>query len=213
MFSRRELCFWKCARTIQHKQSVSSKLYSAQAGEQCYKRSGSEAQFSDCYTLLGFDFVQIIQLQPITMISSAITTWYDADGNPFSHLPECHTILSSGKVAPNGYYGFIITTRTPKYYMDIIPHGYYDINSTTCSGMGSTPHSWYSGGRGFDLDGGMYKKSAFEFTENLHSLQVRACTVCSAHFSRTHLCHYVWLCLYLYLCLYLCAILYWTGLR
>ena len=52
--------------------------------------------------------------------------------------------------------------------MDIAPDGYYDINSTTSSGMGSTPHSWYSGGRGFDLDGGMYKNSVF-----------------SAHFYRT----------------------------
>ena len=56
MFSRREICFWKCARTIQNTQSVSSKLYSAQAEEYCYKRSGSEAQSTDCYTLLGFHF-------------------------------------------------------------------------------------------------------------------------------------------------------------
>ena len=46
------------------------------------------------------------------------------------------------------------------YYMAISPDGYYDIIITTCSGMGSTPHSWYNGGRDFDLDGGMYKKSA-----------------------------------------------------
>ena len=44
--------------------------------------------------------------------------------------------------------------------MDIALDGYYDIIITTCSVMGSTPHSWYSGGRGFDLDVGMYKKSA-----------------------------------------------------
>ena len=57
--------------------------YSAQAGEKCYKRSGSEAQFTDCTPCWASTFVQIIQLQPDTTISIAIATCYDADGYPF----------------------------------------------------------------------------------------------------------------------------------
>ena len=136
--------------------------------------------------------------------------------------------------ALDGYYDIIITTRTTKYYMDIAPNGYYDIiittrstkyykdiiwilhqvdfmtfNSTTCSGMGSTPHSWYSGGRGFDLDVGMYKKSALNLLKicilcksglALFSLPIFQVPICGIMFDSV--------CIYICNCVQYCI---WTS--
>ena len=183
MFSRKEICFWKCARTIQNTQSVSSKLYSAQAGKLCYKRSGSEVQFTDCYTLLGFDFCSDYTITTRyndfnckhNLTRCWRTSFLTSSGMP--HHPIQHQIdimTLSSQPGPRNILWILhyvdILTLTPLslwhyhqnqkheilygYYIDISPGGYYVINSTTCSGMGSSPHSWYNGGRGSDLDGG-----------------------------------------------------------
>ena len=150
MFSRREICFWKCTRTIRHKQSVSFKLYSAQAGEQCYKRSGSEAQFTDCYTLLGFDFCSdctiTTRYNDFNCNHNLIRCWRKSFLTP-SGMPH-HPLQRKGCTKwilwlyyhnqnheiLYGYYTTWILWHYNHnqnheilhgYYMDIIPHGYY----------------------------------------------------------------------------------------
>ena len=90
--------------------------------------------------------------------------------------------------------------------MAISPDGYYDIIITTCSGMGSTPHSWYNGGRGLTWMLECTKKSALNLLKicilcksglALFSLPIFQVPICAIMFDSVCIC----ICIFVHSCI------------